>query len=119
MKTINVICICLLLLCFILITAGCEHLSMQRRAAYVTKHPELPDTQKDLLLKGKLWVGMKPEEVRACLGSPASIRKDILGSQETWIYIYRDQYLTRRDFKFERALSVEFREGRLADWRED
>ena len=108
-----------LLFCFILMTTGCEYFTNYRRTRYVEKHSELSSTQRDLILKGKLWTGMTKEEVRACLGNPTLVSEDILDKKEVWTYIYKDQYISRRKYMFERALRLEFREGRLVNWRED
>lgn len=114
---ICVICGCLLI-CVICGT-GCETFAKSRRIAYVKKHPDLSSEQKDLLLRGKLWVGMTPEEVCASLGSPSQVQKDILGEKEVWSYIYRDQFTTHRKYIYDRIIRLEFLEGRLANWRED
>lgn len=119
MKVIRVLGLCFLLSCFIFTTSGCQYFARARRTSYAREHPELSSAQKDLLLKGRLWSGMSPEEVRASLGNPRSVSKDILGKAEVWTYIYRDQYTPHRKYLFERALRLEFREGRLANWRED
>lgn len=108
----------ILLLC-VFFCVSCETLSRSRRLTYIKKHPELSSEQKDLLLKGKLWVGMVPEEVRASLGGPAYVQKDILGEKEVWSYKYRDQFTTHRRYIFDRVIRLEFIEGRLANWRED
>lgn len=108
----------ILLLCAFLST-GCETLDKSRRMSYVRKHTELSFEQRDLLLKGRLWVGMTKDEVRASLGSPYQTQKDILGEKEVWSYLYKDQFTTHRKYAFDRVLRLEFLEGRLADWRDD
>lgn len=107
-------------LCFLIcVICGCESLAKSRRMSYVNKHPELSSEQKDLLFRGRLWVGMTQEEVRTSLSSPYNIQKDILGEKEVWSYMYKDQFTTHRKYRFDRVLRLEFREGRLANWRED
>lgn len=107
------------LLIIITYTAGCGYLSKSRRMIYIKNHPELSMEQKNLLIKGKLWVGMTPKEARVSLGGPYIIQKDILGEKEIWSYMYKDISTTHTDYKFNRALKLEFIEGRLANWRED
>lgn len=104
---------------FVICGSGCESIAKNRRLDYVRNHPELSIEQKKLLLKGKLWVGMVPEEVRVSLGNPNLVQKDILGEKEVWSYIYKDQFTTRRKYAFDRVLRLEFLSGRLANWRED
>lgn len=116
MKIIKLVKVILLLCLFV---CGCEGFAKQRRVSYIRKHPELSPAQKELLQRGKLWVGMKPKEVRCVLGSPFSTSKDKLGKLEAWTYVYRNQYTPHRKFMFERTLRLEFREGLLNYWRED
>lgn len=113
MIRISLICALICLVC------GCESTSKNRRIAYILKHPELTQEQKDLLLLGRLWVGMRPREVKVSLGNPDIVQRDILGHKEVWSYIYKDQFTTHRKYAFDRVLRLEFIEGRLANWRED
>lgn len=107
-------------LCFLsVLICGCESIGKNRRFSYVMSHPDLSVEQKDLILNGKLWVGMLPDEVRASLGNPNIVQKDILGEKEVWSYIYKDQFTTHKGYAFDRVLRLEFLEGRLANWRED
>lgn len=107
------------LTCVILATSGCGFFHKQRRVSYIQKHPELSDLQREQIVKGQLWVGMKPEEVKASLGNPTNVNKDLLGKSETWSYTYRGQYVTRTRYVFGRCYRLEFHQGRLANWRED
>lgn len=112
------ICVICGLICLIS-GPGCESFAKSRRISYIKGHPELSSEQKDLLLKGKLWVGMTPSEVRVSLGGPTFIQKDILKEKEVWSYMYKDQFTTHRKYTFDRVIRLEFLEGRLANWRED
>lgn len=103
----------------IVFSAGCETYSQSRRLRYVTAHQELSSEQKDLMLKGKLWVGMNKDEARAVLGDPTDVQKDMLGENETWSYMYKGQFTTHREFEFDKVFRLQFIEGRLSDWRED
>lgn len=108
----------ILALC-IIFCIGCESIAKQRRISYVSKNPELSMEQRDLLLRGRLWVGMTKEEASASLGDPSIVQKDILGEKEVWSYIYKDQFTTHKKYAFDRVLRLEFLEGHLANWRED
>lgn len=107
------------LLIFLFINAGCESISKSRRMKYVSYHPELSTEQKSLLLKGKLWVGMTKDEVTASLGNPDNIQNDKLGENEVWSYQYKGQYTNYFPYDFNKVLSLQFLEGRLANWREE
>lgn len=110
-----------LIICVICVIcgSGCETVLQNSRIDYINKHPELTSEQKDLLLKGELWVGMTPQDTKASIGNPAYTQRDKLGEKEVWSYVYRDQYTTHRNYKFDRVLRLEFLDGRLANWRED
>lgn len=112
----KIICL-ILLLTFTL--SGCQHLDNKRRAKYVLGHPELTETQKDLLSQGRLWTGMTTDEVKASLGNPARDLKGLYDKKQVWTYHYKDQFTTHAKTRFDRVLLLEFIEGRLAAWRED
>lgn len=103
----------------IIFSAGCETYSQSRRLKYVTAHQELSPEQKDLVLKGKLWVGMSKDEVRAVLGDPTDVQKEMLNESEVWSYMYKGQLTTHRPFEFDRVLRLQFAQDRLANWRDD
>jgi len=108
-----------LLGCLAVLITGCETMDKQRREKYINMHPEMSVEQKNLIAKGKLWVGMDVDEVRASLGDPYLTQKEILQEKEVWSYMQQGVITTHRDYKFDRVLRLEFFEGRLANWRED
>ena len=109
----------IILLVFVIGSAGCQHYAGNRRLEYIGAHPELTVEQKTLILNGRLWTGMVPGEVQASLGKPDIIQDDILGKQVIWAYKYRVQYTTHHRCTLDRILRLEFIEGRLANWRDD
>lgn len=102
-----------------IVCTGCDTTSKYRRENYISTHPEMSVEQKNLMSKGKLWVGMTPEEVCASLGNPYLKQEEILKEKEVWSYMYKTVLTTHRDYQFDKVLRLEFIEGRLADWRED
>jgi hypothetical protein len=102
-----------------IVCLGCETTSKYRRQKYIDTHPSMTIEQKNLMLKGRLWVGMSMEEVRASLGDPYLKQEEILKEKEVWSYMRQGVLTTHRNYKFDRVLRLEFVEGRLAHWRED
>lgn len=98
---------------------GCNSMARTRRVKYLEQHPELSQEQKSLLLKGKLWVGMTEDDARASLGSPYIVQEDLLGEDTIWSYRYRTNFTTHHGYVFDRIERLQFREGRLVNWRED
>jgi len=104
---------------FFVVCTGCAAVDQQRRVSYVRSHPELTAEQKDLILSGKLWVGMTFDEVKAVLGPPDATQLDELKDRVIWAYQYKGSYTTYSTYKYNRALRLEFIYERLANWRED
>ena len=119
MKKSKIIVLAILSSLYLVTLIGCLGIAKHRRIKYLDNHPQLSDDQKSLILQGRLWVGMTEEEVRASLGDPNSIDRDLLRETTDWTYIYRTEYTPNRPFKFEKRLRLEFYESRLADWRKD
>jgi hypothetical protein len=103
----------------VIVSTGCETMDKQRREKYINMHPDMSVEQKSLMYKGRLWVGMSMDEVRASLGEPSRTQKEILNEKEVWSYAEQEVLTTHRDYNFDTVLRLEFFEGRLANWRED
>ena len=106
------------LIAFAVLATGCQSLDKKRRAKYVLANPELTPVHQDFILRGKLWVGMTPDEVKASRGKPTVVNSDPLGKYEIWSYIFSGPLATRKKVHFERCLKLEFYEGRLGNWYE-
>lgn len=59
-----------------------------RRETYIEQSPQLDITDKDMILKGKIRVGMYKEDIFASIGNPENKIQypTDFGSKEEWIY---------------------------------
>ena len=64
----------------------------KRRAAYLQAHPETDPRVAELILHGRVAVGMSKAEVEAAVGKPTTINRTATayGVREQWVYRHAD-----------------------------
>jgi hypothetical protein len=80
---------------------------MVRRRAFIDAHPEIDSVSREAILSGRIWAGMREDEVCACLGEPARVEPNGDPLLEVWIYSWEQNL--RLSFLY-------FEEGVLTHW---
>lgn len=92
---------------------------MERRQAYLNKHPDTPRVISQAILDGNMLIGMSMDEVRASLGAPQEVlttERDSLNEQK-WIYDYVNvKIMGATVTSSSRRLYLNFRQGYLTSW---
>lgn len=89
----------LLLLLVLLSQTGCSYwihnmvygrgrASPATRTTYIEKHPDLTEREREDIRTGYVWIGATAEQVRATLGKPRRISRDVgsWGVHEQWVF---------------------------------
>jgi hypothetical protein len=65
---------------------SCEN--VRRRAWAIKENPHWPKDVKDCILKGKIRIGMRGDEIKAAWGAPRDVRRrrGPWGVREQWVY---------------------------------
>ena len=89
-----------------------------RRQAYISTHPCLPEQTRNDILRGRIRLGMNPEEVVASWGPPDRQHRSIVGVNERWVYHkFSYQYGLRIMLRGEWCLY--FQNDMLSSWSVD